>query len=145
MKKLLFVGLTLAAAVVLWRSHDSDDKLVYDRFWVDHQPKDGKETYQSFYIDGEHPGGRFATQTWWRGAWESFHYHVVPRHPGTIEVIYGDTNESERITLRASKCSENGFDYCLEVTGSSRGAGRYYSRSAWDRHTTQSPPSDQAR
>jgi hypothetical protein len=132
MKKLAFSGVLLGL-VIFWWQHDSDSKLAFDRFWVDHAPKNGTEQFQAFFISGEHAFGHFAVQNAWRGQWESFHYHAVPRS-GDFDLIF--ENQRERVHFRARTCSEQGFDYCLEVSGGSRGAQRYYSKRAWDRAET---------
>jgi hypothetical protein len=134
MKKLALVVVLGAIAVSLWRgrAHDaSDPKLIFDRFWVDHATRDMNEQFQAFMINGERPFGHYATQTSWDGQWKGFHYHVVPKHDGEFEMIFPSSNERQRVKLTARTCNENGFDYCLEMSGSSRGAQRYYSKREW--------------
>ena len=132
MKKLAFSGMLLGI-VIFWWQHDSDSKLTFDRFWVDHRPTSANDPFNAFMVNGEHPFGHFAVQTAWRGQWEGFHYHAVPR-TGEFDLIF--ENQRERVRFKARTCSENGFDYCLEVTGSGHGVQRYYSMRAWDREET---------
>jgi hypothetical protein len=135
MKKLAVVVVLVVVAGWTWRalrrSDASDGKLLFHRFWVDHEPRAPKEQFQALFVNAEHPFGHFATRTMWTGQWEGFHYHVVPREEGTIDFLFGATNERQRVRYTARRCTENGFDFCLEITGSSRGARRYYSRKEW--------------
>jgi hypothetical protein len=134
MKKLALLGLFVGVVVVAWRAwrHDAGDtKLVFDRFWLDHEPRNGKDQFHALVLMGEHPVGHFALQTPWSGAWEGFHYHMVPRHEDQLDLLRPD-EKPQRVTVRARACSEGGFDFCLELEGSSRGAKRYYSRKGWE-------------
>jgi hypothetical protein len=130
MKKLTVVMVGLAVVLALRMSHH-DNKLVFDRFWVDHLPRNADDQFQSLFLNGEIPVGHFGTQTPWRGEWEAFHYHIVARGDGELDLLF--RNDRQRVQMRARECSEQGFDYCLEVTGSSRGVQRYYSQRAWDK------------
>lgn len=132
MKKLLAVAVVALIGFFALRSKDEGiSKLAFDQFWIDHTPTDPEEQMQTFYISGEHPIGRFATQTGWRGQWEGFHYHMLPRNAGELDLLFGTAPTRERAKLRATACSEAGFDYCLEISGSSRGVKKYFSRKEW--------------
>jgi hypothetical protein len=39
----------------------------------------------------------------------------------------------EDITVHARRCEEHDMDYCLDVSGSTHGVTRYYSRTGWQR------------
>jgi hypothetical protein len=135
MKNLLVSVVLLLIGGVAWRvvKHDAPDaKLLFGRFWVDHEPSDDQEKFQAMLVDGEHPFGHFATRTMWTGQWEGFHYHLVPREDGVIDLLFGATRERQRVRYVAHRCSEGGFDYCLDVTGSSRGVRRYFSKKEWE-------------
>ena len=137
MKKLLLVLLVVGAAGALWRVRTADapnPKLVFDRFWVDHQPRDPKEKFKVFFIDGGEPFGRFVDRTMWTGVWDLFHYHVVPRDNGVVDAYFGSSNEWQRLRYTARPCHENGFDFCLDVSGNSRGVHRYFSKKEWGAH-----------
>jgi hypothetical protein len=132
MKKLLAVGVVALVGFFALRSHPPADlKLASDRFWIDHEPKGMHEQFRAFFFSGEYPIGQFAVRTMWKGSWEGFHYHVVPKNDGEMDMLFGDEPTRERVKLRATPCNENGFDYCLDVTGSSRGVKRYYSKKEW--------------
>jgi hypothetical protein len=137
MKKLTIALLVVAAAGALWRARTSDapnPKLVFDRFWIDHEPKSATEKFKVFFVDGGEPFGRIVDRTWWTGVWEGFHYHVVPREPGVIDAYFGNTGDWQRLRYVARPCHENGFDFCLELEGNARGAHRYFSKKEWGAH-----------
>ncbi len=134
MKKLAIGLLLVVVGGAAWRAHRSDApeaKLLFDRFWVDHEPRDPAEKFQVLFVNGEQPFGHFAHRTFWTGAWEAFHYHVVPREDGVIDFLFGATGERQRVRYTARRCSERGFDFCLEIAGSSRGVKRYFSKKEW--------------
>ncbi len=136
MKKLALTLSLVAVAVGAWRllrTDRPDTKLLFDRYWVDHMPRDPKEKFQAVFVSGEYPVGNFATRTAWTGQWEGFHYHIVPREEGTFDIILPVTNEQQRVKFTARRCNENGFNYCLEISGCSRGVKKYYSKKEWDR------------
>lgn len=140
MKKLALGMILLVGGSVAWRmarSDAPDAKLIYDRFWIDHEPRAPKEQFQVLFVNGEFPMGHFATRTMWTGVLEFFHYHIAPREDGVIDFLFGNTNERQRVKYTARRCHENGFDYCLELAGTSRGVKRYYSKKEWDRETNE--------
>ncbi|HZS35648.1 MAG TPA: hypothetical protein VFF06_02415 [Polyangia bacterium] len=138
MKKILFILLLILAAYLFWRWWTSDasaldgrgQDLVYDRLWVDHVPKSDTDTFQIFAAVTEQPIGIFQAGSSWKGSWELFRYDN--KGDGKIVFVYPQTRESERGSYRATKCSEKGFDYCLELAGNSRGARRYFSQKGWE-------------
>ena len=96
MKRAAAVALLLVVAVAGWRyaHRDAPDaKLLFDRFWVDHEPRSDSDKFQVLFVDGEHPFGRFVTRTPWTGQWEGFHYHVVPREAGSLDLLFGATRD----------------------------------------------------
>ncbi|HEX4462495.1 MAG TPA: hypothetical protein VIA18_31175 [Polyangia bacterium] len=134
MKKLTLIVLLATVGGLGWRAftHDAPDpKLIYDHFWVDHVPRDKHEKFLAMWLMSEHPVGRFVTRTQWTGQWEEFHYHLLPKTDASMDLLFGNNNERERITWSARPCHENGFDFCLDIAGTSRGTKRYYSKKAW--------------
>ena len=139
----MLIGVAAAFVAAGWRALRSDDdglKLAFDRFWVSHAAQSADEEYDAFVVNGERPGGHFARQTWWTGRWEGFHYHVVPRHDGVLDLYFPASKHGERVKLAARRCDEQGFDYCLDVLGASRGPSRYYSRRGWEWSGEGAPP-----
>ena len=49
-----------------------------------------------------------------------------------LRVVYPQSNDSETVKVRAWPCRERGMDYCLELTGASRGVKRYRSKEGWE-------------
>ena len=134
MKKIALGMMLLVAGGVAWRmvkSDAPDPKLIFDRFWVDHLPNSPNEKFQPFFINSEIPFGRFVTRTAFLGQFEEFHYHVIPKEPGVIDFLFGATREIQRVKYAARPCHESGFDYCLDIAGTSRGVKRYYSKKEW--------------
>jgi len=135
MNKLALGMILLIGGGVAWRAMRSDapePKLLFDRFWVDHEPTQRDEKFKVFFVNGEEPFGRFVDRTTWTGAFELFHYHFLPSRDGELDFLFGRTNERQRIKYTARRCHEGGFDYCLELTGTTRGVQRYYSKRQWD-------------
>lgn len=132
--KLLLALVVTVAAVALWRgrTHDAPNpKLVFDRFWVDHEPKAPGDKFKVFFISGEEPFGRFVNRTIWTGLWEGFHYHMKPTRDGVIDCYFGETNEWQQLRYTARPCNDHGFAFCLDVSGTSRGVQHYYSKKEW--------------
>ena len=134
MKKLALGMMLLVGGGLAWRSMHSDapdPKLIFDRFWVDHMPRSADEKFQPFFINSDFPFGRFVVRNQWLGQFEEFHYHVIPREPGVLDLLFGSTREIQRVRYAARPCHENDFDFCLELSGTSRGVKRYYSKKDW--------------
>ncbi len=134
MRRALVVLALVVGVGWAWRAHRSDAgdaKILFHRFWIDHMPTAPKEQFQVLFVNGEHPFGHFGVRDTWEAHLEFFHYHMVPRADGELDLIFGKTNEVQRVKYRARPCREQGFDYCLEIAGSSRGVQRYYSKKEW--------------
>jgi hypothetical protein len=135
-KALLALALISTAGYGTYRMIGSSDpapadseQLVLDRIWIDHIPRNDKDTVQVFVAITEEPFGAFQAASQWRGAYELFRYE---RSGDAIRIMYPQTNERETVKTKARRCSENQMDYCLELEGGSRGVKRYYSRKGWE-------------
>jgi hypothetical protein len=135
MKKL---ALTFTVVIVLgglgWRARHTDapdPALLFHQFWIDHEPRDENEKFALLFVNADHPFGHFGTRTMWTAQLEFFHYHIVPREAGVIDLLFGATRERQRVRYTARPCHERGFDFCLDISGSSRGVKRYYSKKEW--------------
>jgi hypothetical protein len=139
---LLFLALLLLAYLV-WRWLRSDSAtvdglgvedrggaLVFNRVWIDSRPRSVNDEWKVFYAITEHPVGGFDGGTFWKGAWERFHYET--RGDGGLDLSFPGSRDKERAGYKAWKCHEKGFDYCLELSGTKRGARRYYSQEGWE-------------
>lgn len=134
MRKLLLLVLVVAVAggASWWLRGDastSDAKLVTDRIWVDHLPKNDRDTINVFAVLTQEPVGVFQAASVWKGSYEVFRYEM---HDGELRAVYPQTGDKDRMRVRARRCNEAGMDYCLEVSGASRGVKRYYSREGWE-------------
>jgi hypothetical protein len=136
MKKLLVVLLVVGTAVAAWRWRSgsaevaTDDKLVFDRLWVDHMPRNDKDTIQIFAAITDEPIGIFQATSAWKGAFEIFRYES---HGDEIRMLFPQTNDREKVKSKARTCNDKrDMDYCLELSGGSRGVKKYYSRKGWE-------------
>lgn len=140
MKKLLLFVCAVAGLYLGWRAIRSDAtvdatdggdaKLIFDRLWVDHVPQNDRDAFQIFAVVTEEPMGLFDVRSKWKGGWELFRYDT--RGNGQLELSYPQSRQKEKAAYRATTCKERGFDFCLEISGTSRGARRYYSRKGWE-------------
>ncbi len=138
MKRTLVAVAVAATTLVAWRWHAStttttkdggNAKLVLDRLWIDHVPKDDKDPVKVFVALTQDPVGIFQTTTAWKGEYEVFQYE---RAGGEIHARYPQTGDHEKFTFVGSKCHDDKMDYCLELAGSSRGAKHYFSMKGWE-------------
>jgi hypothetical protein len=137
MKKLLVLAVLATTAFVgsRWMRSDGDAEparsgLVFNRFWVDHMPQGEKDTVRVFALWVPESFGVFADQNHWRVELERFRYEASGDQVRAIFPLSGDREE---ITVKASRCREADFDFCLDVQGSKHGTTRYYSRLGWER------------
>ena len=135
-KAILVLGVVVVAVVSVWklRATDvaqpkADGDLVLDRVWLDHLPRNDKDVFQVFLAITEQPFGVFQAASQWTGKYEIFRYEA---HGDEMRIIYPQTNDREKVTAKARRCSEQGMDYCLEIEGSSRGVKKYYSQKGWE-------------
>ena len=134
-KALLVLALLGAAGYTTYKvTHGSvattdGTSLALDRIWIDHLPSNETDTIQVFVALTEQPFGVFSQTSSWRGAYEGFQYE---KDGGKLRIVYPQTGEKETAKLTATRCSERGMDFCLEITGASRGVTRYYSKKGWE-------------
>ena len=132
MKKLALFTVAIAGAVVGVRhfhqpAHHAAH-LVQDRIWIDHMPRNDRDTVNVFAALTQEPVGVFQAASLWRGQYEAFRYE---QHGDQIRLVFPQTGDKEAINVTAYECSDGGFDYCLDVKGASHGVKRYYSREEW--------------
>ena len=137
-KRLLIVSLAVvgAFALVRWMGGGGDDggvsepALVFDRIWIDQLPRKPKDTFHTFIAATQEPVGLFHAGSQWKGGYEVFAH--AGGGGGELRIVYLQTNESEKVNVRAWRCKEQGMDYCLELAGASRGVKRYRSMQGWE-------------
>lgn len=144
MKKLLLVSAVAVVGVAGWKLHarhaapastsavelDAQDGggVLVDRLWLDHLPANQRDYTNFMVILSDEDFGVFQKASMFRGAYEVFNY---ARQGGSLQLTYPQTRESEKVTVKVRRCKEDGMDFCLDVTGNSRGVQRYYSREDW--------------
>ena len=144
MKKLLLVLLLLVfVAYLAWRwlrgaeSLDHGRALFYDRVWIDHVPSGETDPVQVLAVITEEPIGLFQNASLWRGQFELFRHE--PRGDGKIVFLFPQTRDREPASYRAWKCGERGFDFCLDIGGTTRGTKRYFSKKGWELGAARTP------
>ena len=136
MRKLIVITLVAAVGFGAWRWHthahhvqaQDDSKLVEDRLWIDHLPRNDRDAVNVFALLHDASIGVFQKTSAWKGSFEIFQYEA---HAGQLRVIYPQTGDKETIRAKARRCNEGGMDYCLELDGG-RGVKRYYSQEGWE-------------
>jgi hypothetical protein len=136
-KPLVALGAVAAGALAirLWAGAGSDDgaasdpSLLLNRIWVDHMPRGEKDTVNVFAAVTRQAMGVFQAASRWKGSYEVFQYEA---HEGELRVVFPHTGEKQRVRARAWTCNEHGMEFCLQLSGSSRGVKRYYSRKGFE-------------
>jgi hypothetical protein len=134
-KPLLILSLVVAGAFALvsWMGGDdggvSEPALVFDRIWIDQLPRKPKDTFHTFIAATQEPIGLFHAGSQWKGGYEVFAHTAGG---DGLRIVYLQTNETEKVKVRAWRCKEQGMDYCLELAGASRGVKRYRSMQGWE-------------
>lgn len=137
MKKAVLAMAVLAGTgygVYRWSSDDAPSApkgkvSVTDRLWIDHIPRNDRDTVQIFVAITDEPMGIFQATSQWKGEFELFRYE---QHGDELRILFPQTGTRDRVRAKATECNKNGMDYCLELEGSSRGVKRYYSREGWE-------------
>jgi hypothetical protein len=138
MKKLLLVAALAAVGFGGWRlrahSHHAavtdggENKLLVDRLWIDRMPEHERDPINVLALLSDDKLGVFQNLTAYRGSYELFRYE---RSGGELRVKYPQTGESDKLSVKVTRCDEDGMDFCLDVSGGSRGVRHYYSREEW--------------
>jgi hypothetical protein len=107
----------------------SEPKLAYDRLWIDHLPRNDRDTIEVFAALTEHSMGVFQAASSWKGTYEGFRFEA---RGDELRAVYPQTGDKDKIRIRARACNERGMNFCLDIEGASRGVKRYYSREGWE-------------
>jgi hypothetical protein len=131
-KPLLLLSLIVVGALAFarWSMDDgdaSDPALVLDRIWVDQLPRKPTDVVNAFAAVTQQPMGIFHSGSQWKASFEIFTY-TYKGSGNELRIVYPQSNEDEKVKVRAWACRERGMDYCLELKGASRGVKRYRSR-----------------
>lgn len=136
MKKPLLLVIMVSVAVALafrWK-HTGEPahaapSLLADRIWIDHVPRNDKDTINVFVMVSEQAAGVFQAASQWRGSYEVFRYEA---NGGELRLVYPQTGDREAVRAKARRCTEQRMDFCLEIEGASRGVKKYYSKEGWE-------------
>jgi hypothetical protein len=135
MKKLILLAVVavVGVGVYRWQTRSAevpgDASLIQDRLWVDHMPRSERDSINIFAALTEQPVGVFQETSVWSGKYELFRYEA---HGEELRIVFPQNGDNEKVRAKARRCNEGGMDYCLELSGSSRGVKRYYSREGWE-------------
>ena len=130
-KPLLILGLAVVAVLglVWWKMGGDGDVSVFDRIWIDQLPNTPKDAGNAFVEVTKQRMGAFQSASQYKGSYEIFSYKASGDE---LRIAYPQTDDKEKVTVRAWKCKERDMDYCLELGGSTRGVKRYRSRRGWE-------------
>ena len=134
-KALIAIGLAAATyGTVSWIKSDAPTTKpghvsTLDRIWIDHLPQNDRDIVNVFAAITEEPFGIFQSTSMWTGSFEMFRYKDNGKE---LAVHYPQTGKDEKIATKARECDVNGFDYCLEITGTNHGVTKYYSLEGWE-------------
>lgn len=130
---LMILGTAAMASIWSWQRPDHevelDRRLIADRLWIDHIPRNDKDVIHLFAMLSEQSAGVFQATSQWRGNYEVFRYEA---QGGELRLVYPQTGDRETARAKARRCNEGGMDFCLELEGASRGVKKYYSRKGWE-------------
>jgi hypothetical protein len=141
----LVTGALVGATAFAWHVHGKSadtaritdggdlDSLLTDRPWIDHLPRGERDAFNVFIVISQQPVGVFQKATAWQGAYEVFTYEAQGRRK--LTVAFPHTGDHDDVRAEVTECHEHGMDYCLELSGASRGVKRYYSRADWGAHS----------
>jgi hypothetical protein len=134
MRKPVLLVIAFVVVVASWygwkrATHPAENRLVADRIWIDHIPRNERDAIRVFFAVSEHSIGVFQTTSQWRGAYEAFRYEASG---GELRLVFPQTGDRETVRAKARRCDDGGMDFCLELDGASRGVKRYYSREGWE-------------
>ena len=121
MKKLLAVAMVSIVAYSGWQLRGKTshrEATVVDRLWLDRLPHTERDTINIFLALTEEPIGGFHALSMWKGSFENFRYELSGDE---LRVVYPQTGERDRVRVKLAACDRDGFDYCLELKGASRG------------------------
>jgi hypothetical protein len=116
---------------------EHDTRLTMNRVWCDHMPTNDKDKMNVFVALTQRPRqppiGIFEEVSMWEGHFLAFMHES---HDEEMRIVFPQTGERETLTLKASRCTVSGMDYCLEITGSNHGVKQYYSKKGWEVRNT---------
>jgi hypothetical protein len=149
-KRWLWVVVASVIAVAAWRWHRGGgdaapphgDPLVMDRLWVDHLPRNDRDTINVFIVIDDESMGVFQAMSAWHGVFDIFRFEA---EGDQLRLVFPQDGSREQVRARARKCDEGAMDYCLELSGNAHGVKRYYSQKGWEIGAHEDPSTAAAR
>lgn len=134
---LLLGGIALSTC----RGNGTADTSPKNRIWIDRMPERAEEHRQLFILLEEEDEsaalpadaegvGIFQRASSFEGDYELFGFRETGNDRYELTMLQKKTKH--RVIVRATKCTEKGFEFCLAVEGAPRGSTRYYSKRGWE-------------
>jgi hypothetical protein len=124
-----FAELHNAMLIDDWRAAALDPSTALDRVWIDGMPNTPRDTENLFVAVSNESMGVFQSGSQLKGHYELFTHEA---RGDELRVLYPQTGERETVRVRAWRCNERGMDYCLELSGATRGVKRYRSKAGME-------------
>ncbi|HEU0030614.1 MAG TPA: hypothetical protein VFQ53_08275 [Kofleriaceae bacterium] len=146
-KTVLALVLASTAAYGVWHYRadhhaTASNNLVLNRIWIDHFPRNDKDSFNLFVALTQEPLGIFQETSQWKGNYEMFMHETSGNQ---LHIVYPQSGDRETVTANARECDEGGMDYCMDVEGASRGVKRYYSIEGFEIDPDMKPDDVRAR
>jgi hypothetical protein len=133
-----FLGLGVALAMCASSDEtQGEDAILEGRIWLDRVPDQrGDDVQIAVFVAGGEDAKDWrgtvalAKGNAFRGDFERFRYHLPGGGKMRLQPLPSGGVSSP--TFKARTCSEEGFDFCLDVEGFPRGPKRYRSKHGWE-------------
>ena len=110
MKKLIAVAVVAVIGFTSWRLHSrlqvaathANDKLLADRLWIDHMPKNERDTVNIFALLDTQSVGIFEARSVWRGQFEAFRFEASGNQ---VRIVFPHTGDKLKLTAKARRCN----------------------------------------
>lgn len=131
----VMMGTAIALAAVsggyrLLSSSGSDARTLVGRIWVERIPKNDTDQVHFLALLADEPIGVFQRQSRYEGSYALFRYEL--RGDDRAQLLFPQDKSKHEVAFDARPCNVDGFDYCLDLSGSPRGTAKYYSRKEWE-------------
>lgn len=132
----------IAGGYQLLSSRGSDEKTLVGRVWIDRLPRSDTDQIEFVALLADDPVGVFQRQSRYEGSYALFRYEL--RGNSKVQLLFPQDKSKHEVAFDARPCDVNDFDYCLDLTGSPRGAAKYYSRKEWELDASDQPALESA-
>jgi hypothetical protein len=132
-------AVVVTVAGIAWLGQDGEpaDAILENRVWLDKVPsqRDENAHVALFQRGGEDAGdwdgsAALATINAFKGDFERFRWRMAGAKK--LELHPLPKGATRGATFEARACKEEGFQYCLEITGLPRGPKTYRSKRGWE-------------